>query len=287
MKTAVIDIGSNSVRYAILTPDTVIALKRLNSTVLADGMYFTGKLNRQAIDRTATAIEKFIKIAREEDGAQEIFLFATEAVRSAKNGKKFTDEVKRRTGLKVDVISGKEEARIGFIGAAPKADALTGVFDIGGASCEIICGKGKDITFSASSPVGCVRLHDAALGIRQKAEELIASTLPPTLPKVNSLIGIGGTATALGAMLRCPDRYDPALVHGVTVDEQFLHKIAYAFFSGHNMAEEYPALTPNRAKVIGYGALAALEVLSRFGSDKFEVSERDNIEGYYFSKKYI
>ena len=66
--TAIIDVGSNSVRYAVLDESTTVAAKKINSTVLADGLFFSGELKREAIERTVVAIEQFCREAKR-DGA--------------------------------------------------------------------------------------------------------------------------------------------------------------------------------------------------------------------------
>ena len=208
-------------------------------------------------------------------------MFATEAVRAAQNGKDFTDAVLAKTGIAVDVIEGAVEAQIGFIGASPDKTKTVAVFDIGGASCEIVSGKNGNITYSKSVPVGCVRLHDGANGEHARAVELISAAIPKELPQTEIALGIGGTATALGSMASCPKKYEPEIVHGSIVKKEFLLKVADEFFDRKNMRSLYPALTQNRAKVIGYGALAALQILDALGKSEFTVSERDNIEGYY------
>ncbi|WP_251546963.1 hypothetical protein [Pumilibacter intestinalis] len=278
--TAIIDVGSNSVRYAVLDESTTVAAKKINSTVLADGLFFSGELKHEAIERTVVAIEQFCREAKR-DGADETAIFATEAVRAAKNGSEFTAEVLRRTGIAVDVLSGETEAEIGYAGAASYSHEIAAVFDIGGASCEIVCGKNNAITYKKSNPVGCVRLRDGAAFSREKAEKLISAALNAPLPPAEKLIGIGGTATALGGMLACPEKYDMNKVHGSTVTREFLESVATRFFEGADLLAEYPSLTPNRARVIGYGALVSLRVLNKFGFSQYTVSERDNIEGYY------
>ncbi|MDE6398256.1 MAG: hypothetical protein K2L51_02950, partial [Clostridiales bacterium] len=177
MKTAIIDVGSNSVRYALFSPDTVLTHKELNSTVLADGLFFSGRLSPEAMERTKNAICAFCNKARQEN-ADEIYIFATEAVRAANNGKEFTQNVTAACGVPVDVLSGTQEAQIGFLGAIPNRETDVAVFDIGGASCEIICGRGDCIYHETSSPIGCVRLRDGANGNRDKAERIIAAALP-------------------------------------------------------------------------------------------------------------
>ena len=286
MKTAIIDIGSNSVRYALFDRDTRLAQKELNSTVLADGLFFSGRLSPEAMERTKAAVCAFCDKARRQN-ADEIRIFATEAVRAASNGKEFTQSVRCACGVPVDVLSGTQEAQIGFSGALPNRETDAAVFDIGGGSCEIICGRGDCIYHETSSPIGCVRLRDGANGDRAKAERMIAAALPSVLPSVlparRMLIGIGGTATALGGMLCCPTRYDPLVTHGCTVPLSFLERVADEFFAREDMLSLYPSLSPARARIIGYGALAAMRILDLFGERQFTVSERDNMEGYYES----
>lgn len=286
MKTAIIDVGSNSVRYALMDENTEIAKKEIDSTVLADGLFFSGRLKADAIERTADAIKAFCEKAKRA-GAEEIFVFATEAVRAAQNRDEFLQAVKSRTNITVDVIDGDTEASVGFFGAAPSPDKTVAVFDIGGASTEIICGKNGEISYEKSNPIGCVRLFDGADSSRERAQELIEAALCDSLPAVDALTGIGGTATALGAMAVCPALYDAEKVHGSIVERGFLQDIAERFFAGENLMEAFPSLTANRARVIGYGALVSLAVLNKFGFDSFTVSERDNIEGYYMYKKCI
>lgn len=266
-------------RYALMDEHTFVAQKELNSTVLADGLFFSGRLRREAIDRTVEAVAAFCKKAKAQN-ADEILLFATEAVRAASNGKEFTDAVFARTGITVDVIDGVTEALVGFMGATPDQKISAAVFDIGGASCEIICGKESEITYAKSAPVGCIRLRDGAGGSRTQAERLVADALDVSFPAVETVVGIGGTATALGAMAHCPQAYDPHTVHGATVRRDFLEETARAFFAGEDLLSRFPCLTPARSRIVGYGAVAALRVLTLLRKDEFTVSERDNMEGY-------
>ena len=63
-------------RYAVLTETTVVAKKQLNSTVLADGLFFSGKLSQEAIARTSDAVKEFCDCAKAEK-VDNIFVFAT------------------------------------------------------------------------------------------------------------------------------------------------------------------------------------------------------------------
>lgn len=284
MNIAVIDIGSNSVRYALYGGEPFVQ-KELNTTVLADGLFLSGRLKRDAIERTANAVALFCEKARNEN-AQEIYAFATEAIRAATNGKEAVQAIEARANVRVEVVSGETEAKIGFMGACPTSLTPCAVFDIGGASAELICGKGEEIAYRKSLPIGCVRLRDGSLGNAEKAAAILASNISDygAVPPFSSLTGIGGTATALGAMLACPKQYDPLLTHGTVVPRAFLDEIKTRFFTGEPLRAAFPCLTENRASLIGYGAMIAAAVLDHVKADAFTVSERDNMEGYLLYK---
>ena len=115
MTRAVIDIGSNSVRLMI---DRGLRLnpKKLATTRLGGGLNLTGAIDCKAFDDSVKAVAEFYREAVEAGAA--VFIFATEAVRAASNGRQFCDEIKRVTGSETDVIDGSTEALIAYIGAA-------------------------------------------------------------------------------------------------------------------------------------------------------------------------
>ena len=102
MKAAVIDIGSNSVRL-MLWADGNVLVKKLSTTRLGEGTAFSAFLKPEAIERTAQAVCAFVAESKKE-GADVVFAYATEAVRSASNGGTFTERVRELTGLTVVVL---------------------------------------------------------------------------------------------------------------------------------------------------------------------------------------
>ena len=136
MKYAGIDIGSNSVR--LMLSDGAITLgKRLESTRLSEGLSLSGALSADAIERTARAVANFVSEAKAEK-CDVVYAFATEAVRSASNGAEFVARC-ARDGVKVDVLPGGDEAKLGFWGAY--SGGRQAVLDIGGGAAEM-AGRG-------------------------------------------------------------------------------------------------------------------------------------------------
>lgn len=277
---AVIDIGSNSVR--LMTDDgKAVNRKTLASTTLADGLALTGYLSDEAMDRTAAAIRTFVAEARRR-GADNIYVFGTEAMRAAKNGKAFKARVEEENGLTVDVISGETEARLGLMGAAGDIAGEATVVDIGGASVEIVRGNAERITYAKSAPLGMVRLIDLVGSEKNAIERFVERELPVfgIVSGTDDAIAIGGTATSLASMDLRQTVYNPDEIHGHILTLASLSRLRDEIFSTLDLISRFPTLTPNRARVIGHGAIMLLSIVEYLGLEQIAVSEHDNMEGY-------
>lgn len=277
---AVIDIGSNSVR--LMTDDgKAVNRKTLASTTLADGLALTGYLSDEAMDRTAAAIRTFVAEARRR-GADNIYVFGTEAMRAAKNGKAFKARVEEENGLTVDVISGETEARLGLMGAAGDIAGEATVVDIGGASVEIVRGNADRITYAKSAPLGMVRLIDLVGSEKNAIERFVERELSVfgIVSGTDDAIAIGGTATSLASMDLRQTVYNPDEIHGHILTLASLSRLRDEIFSTLDLISRFPTLTPNRARVIGHGAIMLLSIVEYLGLEQITVSEHDNMEGY-------
>ncbi len=277
---AVIDIGSNSVR--LMTDDgKAVNRKTLASTTLADGLALTGYLSDEAMDRTAAAIRTFVAEARRR-GADNIYVFGTEAMRAAKNGKAFKARLEEENGLTVDVISGETEARLGLIGSAGDIAGEATVVDIGGASVEIVRGNADRITYAKSAPLGMVRLIDLVGSEKNAIERFVERELPVfgIVSGTDDAIAIGGTATSLASMDLRQTVYNPDEIHGHILTLASLSRLRDEIFSTLDLISRFPTLTPNRARVIGHGAIMLLSIVEYLGLEQITVSEHDNMEGY-------
>lgn len=280
MKTGIIDIGSNSVRLA-LSADGKTLYKRLKTTRLGEGLSITGALSADAIERTAKAVADFYAEAQR-DGAQKVYAFATAAVRSAVNGKHFTQFVKTNYGIDIDVISGETEAKIALLGALGNSDG--GIIDLGGASCEVTVRDGGAVVYTKSVDVGAVRLLDTCGRDRDKLEKFIEEKLKEygqLDASKYSMCGVSGTATSLAAVKHKLKVYDPAIVHGTVLTTDDIRGFADMFL---NMTvEEIKNLgyvSVWRADVIGGASLFLYRLMQYMNIQKMTVSENDNLEGY-------
>jgi exopolyphosphatase / guanosine-5'-triphosphate,3'-diphosphate pyrophosphatase len=145
--TGVIDIGSNSVRLVVYQAQGRNPLSLFNEKVMCElgrSVGDTGALSDAAIERAIGALRRFAALCKDM-GLAQVRTVATAAVRAASNSADFVREVKRATGLQVEIISGDEEARLsalGVISAVLEADGVMG--DLGGGSVELVrVGQGR------------------------------------------------------------------------------------------------------------------------------------------------
>lgn len=256
--------------------------KKLATTRLGGGLTLTGRIDDLAFADSLKAVTDFCAEARA--AGAEPYAFATEAVRAAANGRAFCNAVAAATGVRVDVLTGKQEAMIAYLGAGDPTGRCT-VIDSGGASTEITSGSDGVITDSVSIKTGAVRLK--SMGLNVEATRAYIDGKLYEMPRLHKkIVIIGGTATALASADLRLKQYDAQKVHGHTLTYEALNDLIAAFEQGH-ITEQFPAVTRARAEIILYGALIYERIMAGFRIHSVTVSESDNCEGYlrYLDKK--
>ena len=223
MKLAAIDIGSNSIKLVVVeaaSSDSFAVLAREKETVrLGHDTLREGFLSPAAVERAARCVERFKSIA-EARGAARVLAIATASVRAASNASEFIDEVERATGVRVEVISGVEEARLIGLAAAHgcggAAAPLLNV-DIGGGSTEISLVRGGVPVAFYSVRLGAVGLTERfissdppkAVELRALREEARAALERPARELRDAgrqrVTGTSGTIIAIGEALRAQE----------------------------------------------------------------------------------
>jgi len=221
MKLAAIDIGSNSIKLIVVEAaagDSFAVLAREKEVVrLGHDTLREGFLSPLAVARAADTIKRFRSIA-EARGAGRVLAIATASVREAHNAAEFIAEVERRAGLRVEVLSGVEEARlIGLAaahGCAPTPGASLLNLDIGGGSTEISLMQGGVPRELFSVKLGAVGLTERYISndpprpkeLRALREEVRAAFERPARElrgaRWQHATGTSGTILALGEVLR-------------------------------------------------------------------------------------
>ncbi|MBQ7368579.1 MAG: hypothetical protein IJW60_02590 [Clostridia bacterium] len=282
-KFAVIDIGSNSVRLMLVANGKVL-YKRLHTTRLGEGLAHSPYLKDEAIERTAAAVCAFAEQAKAE-GAEQVFPFATAAVRTAQNGTAFVARVRELCALETEIVSGEKEAELGLFGALGTADGA--VLDMGGASCEICIRRNGTIAYKKSVPLGVVRLKDECG--RDKAKLTLATERAAKgygeIPDLQTVCAIGGTATTLAALALGLREYDGEQITGTQLTRSAMQMLVDKLCAlPVEEIAKLPCMPKGRADVITGGAVALATLMARLGIEKLIVSDRDNLEGYAIEK---
>jgi exopolyphosphatase/guanosine-5'-triphosphate,3'-diphosphate pyrophosphatase len=289
VRVGVVDLGTNSTRLLVadVVDGRVDEVRRLLAiTRLGEDVDAGGRLVPAAIERVRACLVDF---RRETDalGAERAVAVATSAVRDAANGPDFLAAIQRDFGFSARLLSGSEEAELTFRGVSSGREVHDGtlVVDIGGGSTELVLGGPSGVAFSTSLQLGCVRLTERFLATDPPtADELeqCAAFVRDHLPALTAAtaIGVAGTVTTIAALDLGLVDYDAARVHGHVIPRASVES-ELARLAAITVAERaaIPVLEPGRAAVIVAGAVILHEVLTAYGLDEIEASERDVLDG--------
>lgn len=298
-RLAVIDMGTVTTRLLVadLGPAGLReVVRRSRITHLGDGWTGTGRLSSEAIARVAAVVTGFAGDAHAL-GADEVVVFATSAVRDAKNSDEL-EEALARSGIELEVVSGEREATLTFAGATyALGGAGSLVVDVGGGSTELVLGSTS--VEDGSTEVLAARSIDVG---SKRVTELFLLSDPPTPRELvqaqtfmteelraffatlkerpRRMISVAGTATSLAAIDMELDPYDPQRVHGYALTgaaiSDALERLASMTLA---QRKQVVGLEPDRAGVIVAGALILQTVLALSGLDSTLVSEHDILYG--------
>jgi exopolyphosphatase / guanosine-5'-triphosphate,3'-diphosphate pyrophosphatase len=289
-RCAAIDVGTNSVKFHIGEPrpdgswHTIV--DRAEVTRLGEGLQEMGRLNAEAMERTATAIDGMAEEARR-NGATAIAAAGTAGLRIADNSAAFVETVKERCGVAIEVISGEQEARLAYLAARAGLDLTLGllvVFDTGGGSSQFTFGRGEQVGERFSVDVGAVRYTathklDDVVSEKQlgQALEEIANDLAllDGRPRPDILVGMGGAVTNLTAVKHRLATYDPDVVQGTVLDRSEIDR-QIELYRSRDVEERRSivGLQPKRADVILAGACIVRTVMEKLAKDRLTVSDR-------------
>ena len=283
-RVAAVDIGTNSTRLLVaeVEADSVQELdRRLEITRLGEGVDERRILLPQAVARVRNVLAEYRRAAEAADAARTL-AFATSAVRDAENGEAFLGEVEWSYGFQTRLLSGHDEALLTFRGVSSGREVAPGtlVIDVGGGSTELILGGPEGVTFHTSLDLGCVRLTERFRTDFDAAAANVRNVFASIELQTNSGIGVAGTITTLATLDLGLNEEDPEVVHG--------HLLSRETVAGWTERLEQMTIDeirtlrgmhPDRAPVIGAGAVVVREALAHFELEQLEVSEHDIMHG--------
>ena len=289
MPRASVDIGSNSVLLLVLADDGTLLHDEARVVGLGRGLGDKGMFRLDRMDAAVEALAHYAHTAQQLGvPPYDVSVAATSAARRALNARSFIERVHKECGLRVQVISGEEEARLTWRGALrdlPLPKGPVGVVDLGGGSTELVVGDGDLMGPRVSLEIGSVRLTEAFFGdhpkryrptdlARMKAhiQTVVQAFKWPALPR--SLVAVAGTATTLAAMERGLVEWDRDAVHGARLSRAALRRWTDRLLaSSTEERRRWAAVSPPRADYLLAGACVLEAVCTHAHRDSLRVSD--------------
>ncbi len=295
-----IDVGTNSVklRLAERAADGAsrLVVDRSEVTRLGQGMHADGTISAAAASRTADAVAGMADEARRHH-AREIVAIGTAGLRAATNRDDVLATIRERSGITVDVISEDDEARLAYLAVRsdlPSAGGSLVVFDSGGGSSQFTFGEGERVAERFSVPVGSARYTDVfgldrAVGpdVVAAARAAIAADLERLggRPAPDRLVGMGGAATNMAAVMSGLHPYDPVRVRGASLStDEVERQIERYRATDADGRRSIPGLQPDRAEVILAGACIVRTVMEVLAVSELTVSDRGIRHGVFLER---
>jgi exopolyphosphatase/guanosine-5'-triphosphate,3'-diphosphate pyrophosphatase len=292
MRLASIDIGTNTILMLVadVQHDGSLEVVKDEHFIgrLGKGVDEHGVIQKETFQRVQDILSQLKDIA-DSLSINHISACGTSALRDAKNRQEFIDFIKEKLGFDIQILTGKEEAELTYLGAVsdylPNADSENyAVLDIGGGSTEIVVGSGAHVTSSSSMDIGSVRLTERILKRNppidialENAAVLVRNHLQNIYPlsSTTKIIGVAGTLTTLAALdLRIPE-FDRNLVNRHTLTIESIDRIFLELRPlTLDQLRRYPQIHPSRADILLAGIIILRETLRKVNLSKITVSDR-------------
>ena len=294
---AAIDLGSNSFHMIVARLEdtgTLSIIDKLREPVrLGGGLKRNGRLGRKACDRALQCLEQFGQRIRNLPQG-DVRIVGTNTLRVATNAGEFTAAAQQLLGHPIEIVSGREEARLIYLGVAHGRATREGkrlVVDIGGGSTELIIGEGMDSILRESMYTGCVSASkqyfgDGEITEKQMTDAIINAELK-FYPVANDFragrgkweeaVGCSGTIKAIRNIAQAEGWCDT----GITLDS--LYKMRSKMIKqGHIDKLRLEGLKEDRAAVLPGGLAVLIAVFETLGIEQMRVSEQALREGLLY-----
>ncbi len=276
---AAVDLGSNSFRLQIarVVGDQLYPLDSLREPVrLAAGLTSDKRLDQASQERALACLRRFGERLRGLP-PNAVRAVGTNTLRVAKNAAEFLRSAERALGFPIEVVAGREEARLIYLGVAhelPASDDKRLVVDIGGGSTEFIIGRRWQALKLESLYMGCVswslrffpdgRITKAALKEAELAARVELATIAGEFGAGHwqAAYGSSGTVRAVGDMLAAAGAGADITAHGLERLRSALLK------AGEVRKLDLPGLRPDRAPVLPGGFAILSAVVSELGIER-------------------
>jgi exopolyphosphatase/guanosine-5'-triphosphate,3'-diphosphate pyrophosphatase len=290
MRIAAIDLGSNSIHMIVVRVHADLSFEVIDREKemvrLGAGGLDGGRLTPEAMSAALDALSRYRRLA-ESHAVDQVLAAATSAVREAENGGEFLIRVERETGLRVNVISALEEARLIHLAAVygtSVGSRRAVVIDIGGGSVEITLGTAARPTLARSFKIGVIRLAERFVKSdplsRANERKLVRHVLKQAREYLDEIaergydrvIGTSGTILSLGALAAGADGANN--LRNVRVSAKAIHRVRERL-SAMTMQQrvKQSGLDPRRADIAVPGSILLDTLLDRLGARELTLSD--------------
>ena len=295
---AAIDCGTNSTRLLIGDGRHAV-VREMRITRLGQGVDAAGRLAPEAIERVLDCLRGY-RAEMDRHPLAGIRMTATSAARDAANRDDFFDPAEAIVGVRPELLSGREEGELSFLGATSDLDPALGPFlvvDIGGGSTEFAVGT-NTCEGAVSIDVGCVRMTEQYLESDPPAPEELANCLGalklhwddvrrelPAVADAVTLVGLAGTVSAVAAIEQGLDTYRRDVIHHFDLTKAAAEDVFRTLATEPLRDRMFnPGLEAERADVIVGGCCVLVSIMRSFGFANCLVSEADILDGMVLSQ---
>ncbi|MDW3178393.1 MAG: Ppx/GppA phosphatase family protein [Acidimicrobiia bacterium] len=295
---AAIDCGTNSTRLMIGDGSSTFE-REMIITGLGRGVDATGRLADDAIERVRVALATYRELMDRYELAG-IRMTATSAARDASNREVFFDISEQTIGVRPELISGREEAELSFIGATAELDPADGpflVFDIGGGSTEFAVGSSR-MEGGFSTDMGSVRFTEKYIETDPPLPEELVACLSvaeahlddvlrevPTILTARQLVGLAGTVSTAAAVEIGLAEYDRDQIHHFRLTRDAIEDVFRTLVTeARDDRRHNPGLEAGRVDTIVGGMCILARIVRFFDAADVLVSEADILDGLILSQ---
>jgi exopolyphosphatase / guanosine-5'-triphosphate,3'-diphosphate pyrophosphatase len=290
-RTAIIDIGSNSIRLVVYQGPARLPATLFNEKVMAGlgrGLSATGRIDEEGLALARPALARFALLARELE-ADDIRTVATAAVRDASNGGDLL-AIAGDLGLEVELLAGEDEATasgLGVVSAMPDADGIVG--DLGGGSLELVRVRDGKAEERLSFPFGVLRV--AAL--RAEGKTVLDRTIARALAGAGwsgagiglPLYLVGGSWRALARLDMHQTRYPLPVLHGYRMTPETIARLMRTLAQlSKGKLRAIPNLSAGRIPTMSDAGAVLGSLLRHLGSETTIVSAFGLREGLLYQR---
>lgn len=291
---AAIDIGTNSTNLLIVDGSGRTLERRVTVTRLGQNVDQTRTLSPEAIERTINCLSMYRELLDQHDSPQ-LRIVASSAARDALNREQFFDQAEKVLGVRPELVSGDDEARLAYRGCTshlvPDPNGHL-IIDIGGGSTELIVGTSQ-LSRAHSIDVGAVRMterhlrHDPPqpeelLNAIGEVEDLFEDILRinPSMKHVRQIIGTAGTIVTIAAIEIGQQVFDANELHGFLLTRDAIEDV-FRTLATESLEDRRhnPGLPPERADVIVGGCCVLVALMRSLDATELTVSTHNILDG--------